>query len=245
MTDTQRLECMAAELLRCFIKPRWNDNEAVQLLVDLTSDVEYYNAAMTCFSDQDKDIWSQSLSDHGGALPLVASLLQSLVVRGWSGGVDLLLDLALHSTHIDTRDVAIRSLLSLSNNRDSWTTIKDGIESRIRMTALKQQTVDKAAQDATTDNWKLLLVALSTNATTMDFCSFLLGCMDNRKIADQDLALPAAPPQVELSDYRKQIENLSLHSNVHIRQAALEFLAVTIPERCGKTIGRTCPQPSR
>ncbi|KAH6903342.1 armadillo-type protein [Coprinopsis sp. MPI-PUGE-AT-0042] len=54
--------------------------------------------------------------------------------------------------------------------------------------------------------------------------------MDSENPADQVLNLPTDAPQVALSDYTKQIEDLGLHSNVHIRQAALECLARACPE---------------
>lgn len=37
-TRTQALEPVVVELLQSFIKPRWNDSQAVQVLVDCLSD---------------------------------------------------------------------------------------------------------------------------------------------------------------------------------------------------------------
>ncbi|KAH6877420.1 armadillo-type protein [Coprinopsis sp. MPI-PUGE-AT-0042] len=231
----RRLQSVVSELLRCFIQPRWNNIGAVQLLVDLTSSEStsegiYCKAVKACLSQDVNGTWDTSQIDGVGTVPLVASLVQSLVVRGWSYGVNLLLVLALHSTCIDTRGAAVRSLLSLSNDPDLWESIRDGITSRIRMLDLKQPTAHKAEQNNAVANWKVLLVVISITATARDFCSCILGHMNNGKFADRDLILPIDPPQVALSDYTEQIGGLSLHPNVYIQQAALECLARTVPE---------------
>ncbi|KAH6877418.1 armadillo-type protein [Coprinopsis sp. MPI-PUGE-AT-0042] len=229
----QGLEPTVGELLQCFIKRRWHDAEAVQLLMHLMADESdgyYYDAVVACLPKEVKDIWNESMSGNGGAVPLVASLVESLVARGWSDGIDLLLDLALHNPSVDTRNAAIRSLLSLSNNQDSWEVIKDVIQSKIRMLVAKPRMVDEAKQDIIVVNCKVLLVGISSSAASRDFCSFILSHMDSENPADQILNLPTDAPQVALSDYTKRIEDLGLHSNVHIRQAALECLARAAPE---------------
>lgn len=90
---------------------------------------------VACLPEEAKEVWNESKSAFASAVPLVASLIQTLVLRGkhkdflpirplfstsslgWSNGVNLLLDLALHNPCIDTRDAAIRSLLFLSKNQ--------------------------------------------------------------------------------------------------------------------------------
>ncbi|KAH6891809.1 hypothetical protein BKA70DRAFT_848241 [Coprinopsis sp. MPI-PUGE-AT-0042] len=213
---------VVAELLKCFITTRWNDVHAVQLLVDLASEGMYCDAIITCLP-KGEDIWNEWQGGSPGAVPLVATLIQSLVTRGWRDGTDLLLHLAINNSCSDSRDGAVKELLFLSNKRDLWETIMNGIKSKIRTS-----TVDE--QDSTVaENWKGLLIVISINATARDFCSFVLQHISNVDSASQDLMPPTKLPQVALPDFIKQVEGFTLHSSMRVRQAALEFLAKIDP----------------
>ncbi|KAH6903214.1 armadillo-type protein [Coprinopsis sp. MPI-PUGE-AT-0042] len=245
---SRRLGPTVTELLKCFIKNRWSDPQAVQLLLELMSKGKhfeltgaldgYFEAVVACLPKVE-NVWSETLSESGSAVSLVVSLVKSLVVRvytsnplslGWRDGVDLLIDLGLNSTCIDTRNEAAWSLLSLLDKQDIWESVMNGIKTRIVMLALNQQTLEKTEQDAIQDNWKMLLLVISMHDIARDFCSFVLGHLANKNITDGDLNLPTNFPQVSLPDFSKQVEDLSLHPNVHIRQVALEFLAKSVPE---------------
>ncbi|KAH6876477.1 armadillo-type protein [Coprinopsis sp. MPI-PUGE-AT-0042] len=222
---SQRLEPIIAKLLNCFIETRWSDVQAVQLLIELTSTDGISDAVVSCLSKV-SNIWNEDPGGFGDVAPSVASLAKSLVRdKDWRDGVNLLLDLVFNDTCIDTCDAAIRELLFLTRKPDLWETAMHEIKSRIETLPL-----DKTKDDTTKGKLKGLLIVISVNEPTRDFCSYVLDRLDNENIDGQNLILPTSLPEVSFSSYTKQMEDLSLHSDVPIRQAALEFLTQTVSE---------------